>query len=82
MCIFAQYKDLFGASGTGVHKYKFMGTAIVDFTLSILLALFVTWKFKVPLELSIILVLVLGIIFHILFGVETSTLKYLGIRCS
>ena len=82
ICPFSQYKDIFGAPGTGVHAYKFMGTSIVDFGLTILLAIFVTWMFKVPLELSVISMLVLGILFHILFGVQTSTLKYLGIRCS
>ena len=80
-CLFSQYKDIFGAPGTGVHAYKFLGTSIVDFGLSMLLAVFVTWKFKMPLELSVILMLALGILFHILFGVQTSTLEYLGITC-
>jgi hypothetical protein len=58
-----------------------MGVAIVDFLMTILLAIFITWKFKVPLDLSIIGVLVLAIVIHMLFGVETGALKYLGIRC-
>jgi hypothetical protein len=80
MSIFSKYRDIFGAPGTGVHRYKFMGVALFDFLMTILLAFFVTWKFKVPLDLSIIMVLTLAIIFHILFGVQTGALKYLGIQ--
>jgi len=80
-CPFSKYKDIFGAPGTGPHTARFMGVALVDFALSIVLAMFVTWKFKVPLDLSIIGVLVLAIIFHMLFGVKTGALKYLGITC-
>jgi hypothetical protein len=58
-----------------------MGVALVDFALTILLAIFVTWKFKVPLDLSIIGVLVFSLIIHMLFGVETGALKYLGLTC-
>jgi hypothetical protein len=81
-CPFSNFKDIFGAPGTGVHQYKFMGVALVDFAMSILFAMFITWKFKVPLDLSIISVLLLGILFHILFGVETGALKYMGITCT
>ena len=80
-CPFSQYKDIFGAAGTGPHSIRFMGIALVDFALTIVLAMFVTWKFKVPLDLSIIMTLVLALIIHWLFGVETGTLKYLGITC-
>ena len=81
LCVFSKYRDIFGAPGTGPHRFRFMGVAIFDFLMTILLAIFITWKFKVPLDLSIIGVLVLAIIFHILFGVETGALKYLGIKC-
>jgi hypothetical protein len=47
-----------------------------------LLAIFVTWAFKFPLDLSIILMLVISLVIHLLFGVETGTLKYMGLTCS
>ena len=80
-CPFSQFKNIFGAPGTGPHSIRFMGVALVDFALTILLAIFVTWKFKVPLDLSIIGVLVFSLIIHMLFGVETGALKYLGLTC-
>lgn len=80
-CPFSKFKNIFGAPGTGPHSIRFMGVALVDFALTILLAIFVTWKFKVPLDLSIIGVLVFSLIIHMLFGVETGALKYLGLTC-
>ena len=80
-CPLSQYRNIFGAPGTGPHKFRFMGVALVDFALTILLAMFITWKFKVPLDLSIIFMLVISLFIHMLFGVETGALKYMGIRC-
>jgi hypothetical protein len=80
-CSLSKYKDLFGAAGTGVHSYRFMGIAAVDTIVTILIAMGITWFFKVPLDLSIIGMLVLSLIIHAVFGVETGALKYLGFSC-
>ena len=64
-CPFSQFKNMFGAPGTGPHQYRFMGTAIVDLIVSIFIAIFITWMFKIPLDLSIILVLVSALIIHV-----------------
>jgi hypothetical protein len=80
-CSLSKYKDLFGASGTGVHSYRFMGIAAVDTIVTILIAIGITWLFKVPLDLSIIGMLIFSLIIHMVFGVETGALKYLGFSC-
>ena len=82
VCPFSKYKDILGVIGTGVHKYRFLNTAIVDYTLTIIGACITTYFSNIPLVLTTIAWFVMGIILHILFGVETSTLTYLGIRCS
>ena len=82
LCPLSQYKDIFGAAGTGPHRFRFMGVALVDFALTILLAVFLTWAFKVPFDLSIIFMLVISLFIHMLFGVETGALKYMGLTCS
>jgi hypothetical protein len=82
LCPLSQYKDIFGKPGTGAHRFRFMGVALVDFSLTILLAMIVTWAFKVPFDLSIIFMLVISLVIHLVFGVETRTLKYLGLTCS
>ena len=82
MCIFKEYKNIFGEIGKGAHKYRFLNTALVDYILTILGAILITYLTDIPLVLTTIGLLVLGIIFHYLFGVNTNTLKYLGITCS
>ena len=82
MCIFSEYKNLFGEIGKGTHKYRFLNdTAILDYLISILGAMFITYLTDIPLVLTTIGVLIFGILIHYLFGVETNTLKYLGIKC-
>lgn len=75
-----KYKDIFGKPGEGIHKYRFLGTAISDYLLTILAAVIITYFTKIPLVLTTIFAFVLGIIFHVIFGVETNTTRYLGFR--
>ena len=82
LCPLSQYKDIFGKPGTGPHRFRFMGVALVDFAATILFAMFITWAFKVPLDLSIIFMLVISLVIHLVFGVETGALKYMGLTCS
>ncbi len=82
LCPLSQYRDIFGAPGTGPHRFRFMGVALVDFAMTMALAVFVTWAFKVPFDLSIIFMLVISLVIHLVFGVETGALKYLGLTCS
>ena len=81
ICPFKKYSNIFGVPNTGVHSYRFLGTAVVDYILTILLALLLTWITDIPIVLTTIFSFIIGIIFHILFGVKTNTLKYLGINC-
>ena len=81
MCIFKQYKDIFGSPGKGVHSYRFLGASLVDYSITILGAMLITYLTDIPLVITTIVLLILGVILHYLFGVQTNTLKYLGINC-
>ena len=81
ICPFRQYKHVFGKIGEGAHKYRFLDTPMVDYILTILAACITTYLTKIPLVLTTIGWLILGIIVHILFGVQTPTVKFLGIKC-
>jgi hypothetical protein len=81
MCIFSKYKNIFGEVGKGVHSYRFLNTALVDYSLTILGAILLTYLTDIPLVITTIGLLVLGLILHYLFGVNTNSLKYLGITC-
>ena len=75
-----KYKDIFGKPGESIHQYRFLGTAISDYLLTILVAVVITYFTKIPLVLTTILAFLLGIVVHVIFGVETNTIRYLGIK--
>lgn len=81
-CPFSKYKNFFGKPNTGVHSYRFLNTAIVDYLLSIVLAIFITYLTSIPLVLTTISILLLGIILHALFGVNTNSVKFFKLNCS
>ena len=80
-CPFQKYKSSLGEPNKGVHSYRFLDTAIVDYILSIILAAIITVIFKIPFVLTTIFILTLSIVLHTLFGVKTTVSKYLGIHC-
>ena len=79
MTALSAYRHAFGRPGEGAHRHRLVGTAAVDYGLSILLAVALTALTKVPLVLTTIAVLVVGLLAHYLFGVPTQALQYLGL---
>ena len=80
-CPFKKHKNLLGKPGKGIHSYRFLNIAIMDYIQTIGVSMLTTYLTKIPLVLTTIFWLILGIILHILFGVETEVVKYLGIKC-
>ena len=80
-CSLKKFSDIFGKPRTGIHSYRFLDTAIVDYIGTIFFAIIFTKITKIPLVLSTIFMFVLSIILHSIFGVQTNTLTYLGISC-
>ena len=81
ICPFKEYSDLFGLTGQGVHKHTLFNVIVIDNLMVIAFAIFLTYQFDIPFPISIIGVYIVGIILHMLFGVQTNTLTYLGIKC-
>ena len=79
MCIFSKYKNIIGEPGTGIHKYRLNDAAFVDYIVILASAIIISKKCNIPLVLTTILLFIVGEIFHYLFCVKTSTLKYLKI---
>ena len=77
----SNYKDIFGKIGEGVHEYKVLDTAVVDYVCTILLACLATYITSVPLVLTTIGCFILGIVCHMLFAVNTNTMRYFGLTC-
>jgi hypothetical protein len=73
----SKYKNIFGAPGTGVHKYKFKGTAIVDYFLTIAGAFIITYFTDIPLVITTIGLFLIGILLHYLLGLETQVINFI-----
>ena len=80
-CPFSKFRDIFGVPGQGVHALKFRGTSLVDYFLTIVLAFLITALTGWPLVLTTIGVFILGIVLHMLFGVNTVSVKALNLSC-
>lgn len=83
LCPFSKHQDIFGKVGEGVHKIRIPGTdtALVDYVLTLLLAILLSYLTKWPLVLTTILMFIIGIILHTLFGVKTKAVKALRLNC-
>lgn len=65
-----EYRDVFGAPNTGVHKYKIGGIAIVDFALTILLIVIIVLYFKTSPLWTTVGVFAVAEILHYLFCIR------------
>jgi hypothetical protein len=81
MCFFSKFKNVLGVPGKGIHKYRFLNTGAIDYFGTLIGAFLLTYITKIPLVLTTIILFLLGLIFHFLFGVETDATKFLGIKC-
>lgn len=74
------YKYLLGIPGQGVHSLRFMGFAVVDIVLTLLLA-WISARFWNATFLTMVVVwFVVGEVLHYLFGTQTAVLTALGIK--
>ena len=83
-CPFSNYKNILGFPNKGIHKLRFLDTAIIDYIGTIFIAISITYisNKKLPLVFTTIILFILGEILHMLFGIETNTLKFLQIKCN
>lgn len=71
------YKYLFGKEKTGVHSYRIFDIAIVDLISTIIAAWIIAKYFNLDFKETSIILLLLGIIIHRIFCVETTIDKLL-----
>ena len=68
---------IFGEAEKGVHAHTFLGTAIVDYLMTLALAMATTALTGVPVVLTTIAAMVLSIAVHAAFRVDTRTLRWM-----
>ena len=72
-----KYKDSLGKPGVGAHSYRFLGIAIVDVILTLIVGALISYAFNISILYTIIVLFILGIILHRLFCVRTTIDKFL-----
>jgi len=66
------YRNMFGAPNTGAHQYRFMGLAIVDVVLTVLVAWLLSYWAGWPLGWTVLGAFLTGIVAHRMFCVRTT----------
>jgi hypothetical protein len=74
-----QYKDIFGKPNEGVHSYRMFGLAAVDVGLTLVLIGSIAYWGNINIFVVFVVVVLLTIGIHALFGVETALNVALGI---
>jgi|TARA_B100000795_G_C22655242_1_gene381891 hypothetical protein len=75
MCIFQKYSHIFGEEKKGLHRFRIYDIAIIDVILTILAAIIISYYTKYKFFIILIILFILGIIMHYLFGVNTTINK-------
>jgi hypothetical protein len=80
-----KYKDIFGKPNEGLHKYRIFNIAIIDVIMTYIFGYIITKFINKKKEYNIeiwkvfIILLILSIIIHKIFCVETTIIKMLKI---
>ena len=75
MVSLCQYRHIFGKEKRGIHSYRFLDIAIVDTLLTFILSLAISYYFKINLILVFVLLIILSVIIHRIFCVDTTLTK-------
>jgi hypothetical protein len=67
-----KYKDAFGRLGTGIHSYRIMNIAVLDFGVTAAVAYLLSLIFKTRFLHTFIVFFLFGIIVHRAFCVRTT----------
>ena len=73
-----QYKDIFGKPRTGLHKYRVFDAPIIDYVGSVIIAIGLSKWLHLHIMVSLLLVLIMSIVMHHIFGVDTNTQRFLN----
>lgn len=74
-CPFKEYKNIFGKEGEGAHSIRLFNIAIIDLILTIIGAFLISLFFKINFFIVFIIIMLLAIILHRLFCVNTTINK-------
>lgn len=67
-----KYSDILGSPNQGIHSYRLFDVAIIDVIFTIIAAYFLARLFNRSFLLCLVVLFVLGVIFHRVFCVRTK----------
>lgn len=70
-----KYKNIFGEENTGAHSIRILNIAVVDFILTVIGAYIISIFVKINFFYILLILLILGIVLHRLFCVNTTINK-------
>ena len=76
-CPFKKFKNIFGKEGEGVHSIRFFNIAIIDLIATIIGAFLISYFTKINFLIIFLILMLLAIIFHRIFCVNTTINKIL-----
>ena len=71
---------IFGEAEKGIHAHSFLGTAIVDYVLTLALAMLATATTGTPIVLTTAAAMLLSVAIHAALRVDTRTLRWIKAR--
>ena len=74
-CPFAKYSDIFGKPNTGFHSFRIFDIAVNDLLGTILISGLLAYSLNYNFFIILFITLLLGIILHRLFCVDTTINK-------
>jgi hypothetical protein len=74
-CPFKKFKNIFGKEGEGVHSIRIFNLAVIDIILTIIGAIIISYYIKINFWIVFIILILIGIILHRLFCVNTTINK-------
>lgn len=73
----SQFRNVFGKPHEGVHQYRILDIALIDLAFTVLFA----WLFSIYNQQDfvkvLVVILIVGIFMHKLFGVKTTVDKFI-----
>lgn len=70
-----KYKNAFGQPNKGVHAYRVANIALIDLTATVLAAYLIAHYTNSSFFMALLILVLLAIFFHWLFGVQTTLNK-------
>jgi hypothetical protein len=74
-CPFKKFKNIFGKEGEGAHSIRLFNIAIIDLILTLIGAFLISLFFKINFFIVFLILMILAIILHRLFCVNTTLNK-------